>query len=666
MNRIYPVIALLCVSMFFSSSIYAQSCSDGNINICMKEANQGNAASQYYLGFFYDTGEGVKQDKQKAVEWYRKAAEQGDARAQIDLGFAYSHGEGVKQDKQKAVEWYRKAAEQGNAIAQYNLGSVYDTGEGVRQNKQESVGWYRKAAEQGEVNAQYSLAYAYDTGEGVKQDHQKAAQWYEKAARQGDGEAQYTLGNIYKRGQGVSQNNIAAYMWLTLAAEGGVAQALKERASVEKTLTAAQLKKGQLLVRGWEERQTEIAEITKLAEPSWLRTHWHWCTFAIGILWIFLYWFLRGRDPSPTTVTARYQPPEGVEAAHAHLILEGNADESLDAIVLELVRDNYIALKKNKRGKPTLTRLHTDDTLPAYKQTLMDALFHSGDTLNVDEKKSERECKYIQSKLDQMKTILSAWSVEKGYMKSNPEDTTSRFSALGLLLTGLLFFIAVLDTGLRYSSSDNVVVGNFEFSGSLIVQSFVFLAVLATLVHLAKKFKRIFLISVAGLFLTLWSNEINVVDALTSPFMVQLWLNAPILSQGMLIWLVIIVAPYMPVKTALGTDIYAQLLGLKEYMSRVNKEELEEMLKKDAGYMHALIPYAQVFGLLEHWVHQVKGLEQLTQDRPNHTFEDSHLEELAGVSILTAGISDSLHNSGADSFSGGDVGDGGGSGGESW
>ncbi|MDE4699657.1 tetratricopeptide repeat protein, partial [Klebsiella pneumoniae] len=68
---------------------------------------------------------GVKQNKQTAVEWYRKAADQGDATAQFFLGFAYATGEGVRQDKQTAVEWYRKAADQGYAKAQFLLGVAY-------------------------------------------------------------------------------------------------------------------------------------------------------------------------------------------------------------------------------------------------------------------------------------------------------------------------------------------------------------------------------------------------------------------------------------------------------------------------------------------------------------------------------------------------------------
>jgi len=50
------------------------------------------------------------------IAFIKEAAEQGDAYAQHSLGMAYGYGEGVPEDDEEAVKWYRKAAEQGDAI----------------------------------------------------------------------------------------------------------------------------------------------------------------------------------------------------------------------------------------------------------------------------------------------------------------------------------------------------------------------------------------------------------------------------------------------------------------------------------------------------------------------------------------------------------------------
>ncbi|MBQ2573792.1 MAG: sel1 repeat family protein, partial [Bacteroidales bacterium] len=78
-------------------------------------------------------------------------AEQGDTDAQVNLGNCYWNGNGIEQNHEEAVTWFRKAAEQGDAVAQYNLGLCYEYGNGVEQNNEETVKWYRKAAEQGEA-----------------------------------------------------------------------------------------------------------------------------------------------------------------------------------------------------------------------------------------------------------------------------------------------------------------------------------------------------------------------------------------------------------------------------------------------------------------------------------------------------------------------------------
>ena len=61
------------------------------------------------LGLFDTIGQGVTQDFEVAVEWYRKAADQGIANAQINLGFMYEKGQGVTQDYVQAHMWYNLA-----------------------------------------------------------------------------------------------------------------------------------------------------------------------------------------------------------------------------------------------------------------------------------------------------------------------------------------------------------------------------------------------------------------------------------------------------------------------------------------------------------------------------------------------------------------------------
>ena len=84
------------------------------------KAEQGDADAQFYLGFMYVKGQGVEQDFEEAVKWYRKAAEQRHAQAQYNLGVMYANGEGVEKDYVTAYAWLNIAAANGHKIAKDN------------------------------------------------------------------------------------------------------------------------------------------------------------------------------------------------------------------------------------------------------------------------------------------------------------------------------------------------------------------------------------------------------------------------------------------------------------------------------------------------------------------------------------------------------------------
>jgi len=62
----------------------------------------------------YDEGQGVDQDYEEVVKWYRLSADQGNASAQYNLGVMYDEGQGVDQDYVLAHMWYNLAGSSGN------------------------------------------------------------------------------------------------------------------------------------------------------------------------------------------------------------------------------------------------------------------------------------------------------------------------------------------------------------------------------------------------------------------------------------------------------------------------------------------------------------------------------------------------------------------------
>lgn len=110
-----------------------------------------SAAELLAKGKKLDIGDSVK--SVQAVGYYRKAAELGNVEAQFLLAKWYDKGEGVPQNREKALFWYRKAAETSSSFsmesqeAKFILGRAYETGDGVVQDKEQAFEWYRKAAQ---------------------------------------------------------------------------------------------------------------------------------------------------------------------------------------------------------------------------------------------------------------------------------------------------------------------------------------------------------------------------------------------------------------------------------------------------------------------------------------------------------------------------------------
>lgn len=214
------------------------------LELYTKSAEQGNRDAQYNLGCMYYNGECGSENKEKASELFNKSAEQGYEAAQLTLARMYHYGKGVTKNEEKAIGWYTKAAEQENVDAQNDLGVIFETSHGVFQDKEKAVERYTKAAEHGNSNAQYNLGRMLYNAEGVSEDKDKAIELVRKSVEQGNPYGQYYLGLMYYQGKSITENKEKAMEWLKKSAEQGYERAQnyltyissREKAKLEKDL----------------------------------------------------------------------------------------------------------------------------------------------------------------------------------------------------------------------------------------------------------------------------------------------------------------------------------------------------------------------------------------------------------------------------------------------
>jgi len=227
---------------------------------------ENHPANLYTLGALYFSGIGVKQDYEKAKNWYEKGVEKDEMWSCVGLGVMYLTGLGVEKDVKKAMSYYQKSADLGNTSALSGLASIYQNGKlfGVKtdtskaiglykqaiekandfekgmymsalatlyesmNNKKEAENWYSKAKEHNEIQAGKGNVFAmqglgamYQNGNGVEKDTGKAIEWYEKSADLGNTSAMVIIGVIYQYGNGVEKDKDMekAIHWYEKAAE---------------------------------------------------------------------------------------------------------------------------------------------------------------------------------------------------------------------------------------------------------------------------------------------------------------------------------------------------------------------------------------------------------------------------------------------------------------
>ncbi len=113
------------------------------------------------LGSYYSSGQWVKQDKKRAVEFWRFAAEKGSTEGKIRIAVAEVF-DGTVIDARTAFETVRRFADEGSVLAQTALGYCYEKGILVPVNISQALYYYRKSAQRGNQSALSALARMYD------------------------------------------------------------------------------------------------------------------------------------------------------------------------------------------------------------------------------------------------------------------------------------------------------------------------------------------------------------------------------------------------------------------------------------------------------------------------------------------------------------------------
>ncbi len=218
-------------------SLYDDSINEGNVSLYYKlgklyeeEDNLEEALINYYkghengninstqrLGVMYLNGEGVNEDREKGLEYLKKAVKVGDSNSIYILGLVL-----LNKDREKAskylVEAYRKGSYQAASILARE--GIRDYLRNKEVNETELLGYVNSAMENGLPIGTYYYGLLNYYGISIDKSHEMAFLNFMEAAERGCDEAIICIANWYKHGIFLAKDIESSISWYEKAVEG--------------------------------------------------------------------------------------------------------------------------------------------------------------------------------------------------------------------------------------------------------------------------------------------------------------------------------------------------------------------------------------------------------------------------------------------------------------
>lgn len=111
----------------------------------IEEANKDNVNAIYNLGYIYLLGQGVEENPQKAVQYFRRGTAYHDGKCMQALAMCYKNGDGVEKDLTKMIYWLNNGVKINDPGCMYQLALCYEMGEVVEEDLDKAIAYMKQA-----------------------------------------------------------------------------------------------------------------------------------------------------------------------------------------------------------------------------------------------------------------------------------------------------------------------------------------------------------------------------------------------------------------------------------------------------------------------------------------------------------------------------------------
>jgi len=301
--------------------------------------------------------------------------------------------------------------------------------------------------------------------------------------------------------------------------------------------------------------------------------------FSLGI-----YFYYSKHKIPYIAISAQYYPPKDLDVLKVGLLIDQIADsQDFSSAILDLATKGYLKIKTEQKevlgvfNKKIiiLEKLKEDDGLDFDEKKLFNTLFYEKREFVLGQKDVTIATR-LRNMISLVNEWLYEWSLKEGYMKENPKKAKASF-----LLKSSIPIIIALAFALKEMIS---FYGSMAIIG---VVSAVF-SIIAIIIFFQKGIiSKIFGIIFLGVSLIiLFSSGINIIN----PFSIVMLSVIPLF----------VFSNKISSYSIKGINRLKYLLGLKEFILKVEKDKLEFLLKENPNYLDEMLPYAVLFGA-KHW-----------------------------------------------------------------
>ncbi|MBR1582969.1 MAG: DUF2207 domain-containing protein [Spirochaetales bacterium] len=328
------------------------------------------------------------------------------------------------------------------------------------------------------------------------------------------------------------------------------------------------------------------------------------CIILIALA--MLIWIRYGRDNIPIVV-ARFQPPKGFSPLMVGYVADSTVDDKdVISMIFYWADEGLLKIEEKKNGKFEFTKLkdieayaiESGKDIPAFEVKLFNGFFHC----NVDEKVTFKDLE----KNKFYETIIETKSSTKNFFKGERalKDSNSRKKA-GLV--SLLSFIPMLLLTVTVALYENVdtflALFHLGVGFALFIMNLMSFDSLFKTWHM-RKTKILpsvirFVIPVLAVFVLGFLESI-IREA--NPDFIQLIFSVSCCT------LMALFGAVTDKRTKYGDEVLEGILGYREFIDKVEIDQLKMMIESDPDFYYKVLSYAVVLGLEDKWAKKFKDI----------------------------------------------------------